>query len=210
MIMLKRILKELGEHAPFTAAGAVTGIVLLVIIQLCSIPRDISEALFYTLHPLHVIFSALATTGLYRIYNKRARWWMTIIIGYTGSVGIATLSDAIIPYLEGSALSLGMEFHLPFMESGIIPYLGIPEWAAVNGAAIIGIAFACWKPSSKLPHLGHILISTWASLFSFTAFTSTENWMPLLPVIFIFLFIAVWLPCCVSDIVYPMLWVKTK
>ncbi len=50
--MLKRIARELGHHAPFTAAGAVIGIVVMVIIQLVDAPRDISEALFYTFHPL--------------------------------------------------------------------------------------------------------------------------------------------------------------
>jgi hypothetical protein len=34
--------------------------------------------------------------------------------------------------------------------------------------------------------------------------------MPMLPYIFVFLFLAVWLPCCVSDIVYPLLWVREE
>jgi hypothetical protein len=32
----------------------------------------------------------------------------------------------------------------------------------------------------------------------------------LLPLIFLFLFLAVWVPCCVSDIVYPLLFVRGK
>jgi hypothetical protein len=211
MSRLKNIAHELGEHAPFTAAGAVTGIIVMVIIQLTHAPRDISQVFFYTLHPLHVVFSALVTTALYRLSHKKPRWWLTILIGWVGSVGVATLSDVIIPYLEGNAIHLQMEFHLPFMETAIIPYLGIPEWVAVNAAAFIGIAIAFGKPTTKFPHLGHILISTWASLFSFTAFgPSIANWLPLLPVLFVFLFLAVWIPCCFSDIVFPLLWVEGK
>ena len=45
--------------------------------------------------------------------------------------------------------------------------------------------------------------------FSFTAF-GVADWLPLLPFIFLFLFLSVWLPCCISDIVYPLLWISRK
>jgi len=204
--MLKRIALQLAEHAPFTALGAVAGIAVMVIIDLFNTPREISEALFYTLHPLHIVFSALVTTAIYRLH-KRSKLWVTILIGYTGSIGIATLSDIIIPYLGGNTLNIPMEFHLPFIETEKMPYIGIQKWIIVNAAAFIGIAIACWKPTTRFPHMGHVLLSTWASLFSFTAF-GIANWMPLLPFIFLFLFLAVWLPCCVSDIIYPLLWIR--
>jgi hypothetical protein len=46
-------------------------------------------------------------------------------------------------------------------------------------------------------------------MFYFVAFGVAE-WLPLLPVIFVFLFFAVWLPCCVSDIVFPLLFTGNK
>lgn len=52
-----------------------------------------------------------------------------------------------------------------------------------------------------------MLLSTWASLFYFTAF-GTASWVPLLPLIFVFLFLAVWLPCCLSDIAFPLLFIR--
>ncbi len=207
--MFKRITHELVEHAPFTALGAVAGIIAMVIIYFANAPREISESLFYTLHPLHVVLSALATAAMYRLHHKRGKLWAVILIGYTGSVGIATLSDIIIPYLGGSILNIPMEFHLPFIETEEMPFIGIAKWIIVNAAAVIGIAIAYWKPTTRFPHMGHVLLSTWASLFSFTAF-GIANWMPLLPFIFLFLFLSVWLPCCVSDIVYPLLWVSEK
>ena len=204
--MFKRIIRELAEHAPFTAMGAVAGIIVMVLIEIFSAPREISHALFYTLHPLHIVLSALVTTAIYRRFGS-GKLWAAIIIGYTGSVGIATLSDIIIPYLGGSALRIPMEFHLPFIETERMPFIGIEKWKIVNSAAVIGIAIACWKPTTRFPHMGHVLLSTWASLFSFTAF-GIANWIPLLPFVFLFLFLAVWLPCCVSDIIYPLLWVR--
>ncbi|MEE9583677.1 MAG: hypothetical protein V3W01_03340, partial [Dehalococcoidales bacterium] len=65
------------------------------------------------------------------------------------------------------------------------------------------------RPATKFPHFGHVLLSTWASLFYFTAFGVAE-WIPLLPFIFLFLFFAVWLPCCVSDIVFPLLFTRKR
>ena len=204
--MLRRILQELKAHAPFTALGAVTGIIVMGIILIVDVPASISEAVFYTLHPLHVVLSALVTTAIYRRYSQ-GRLWAAVLIGYFGSVGIATLSDAIIPFVEGSALSINIGFHLPFIETEAFPYLGVPKWVVINAAAAIGIAIGYWKQVTKIPHTGHVLLSTWASLFYFTAF-GTASWVPLLPLIFVFLFLAVWLPCCLSDIVFPLLFIR--
>jgi hypothetical protein len=203
--MFKHILRELLSHIPFTATGAVAGIVVMVIIHFANTSTNVSEALFFTFHPLHVVFSALVTTALYR-KQKGSRRWLIVIVGYTGSIGIATLSDAIIPYIGGTTMSVSMSFHIPFIETDIMPFIGIPKWIVVNAAAFIGIAVGYFKPNTKLPHMGHVLLSTWASLFGFTAF-GVADWIPLLPFVFIYLFLAVWLPCCVSDIVYPLLWV---
>ncbi len=205
MSRLERVTRELIKHVPFTAMGTVTGIAIMAIIGLVNAPREISNALFYTLHPLHIVFSAIATTAMYKLYGK-GNLLLLIIIGYTGSIGIATLSDVVIPYLGGSLLNIPMEFHLPFIETDKMPFLGIEKWKIVNGAAVLGIAIAYWKPITKFPHMGHVLLSTWASLFSFTAF-GIADWIPLLPFILVFLFLAVWLPCCLSDIIYPLLWV---
>jgi hypothetical protein len=209
MKILRHIARELLEHAPFTAIGAVAGIVVMVLIHFLNAPRDISQTLFYTLHPLHVVLSALVTASMYRLHNKNRRLWATILIGYTGSIGIATLSDIVIPYLGGGTLNIPMEFHLPFIEAEKMPFIGVQKWIIVNTAAVIGIAVACWKPNTRFPHMGHVLLSTWASLFSFTAF-GIADWLPLLPFIFLFLFLSVWIPCCVSDIVFPLLWVEKK
>jgi hypothetical protein len=204
--MLRRIASELKEHVPFTALGAATGIVIMAIIVLAHVPSTISEAAFYTLHPLHVVLSALVTTALYVKY-RRGKLWAAVLIGYAGSIGIATLSDAVIPYLGGTLLNIDIGFHAPFIETEAMPYFGVAKWVVVNSAAVIGIAIGCWKQFTKIPHSGHVLLSTWASLFYFTAF-GTASWLPLLPLIFIFIFLSVWLPCCLSDIVFPLLFVR--
>jgi hypothetical protein len=192
--MIKRIAHELKEHAPFTALGAVTGIIIMVVVVLGNIPSHISQTAFLVAHPGHVLLSALVTTAMYARY-KKGKLWAVILIGWTGSIGIATISDAIIPYLSGTLLHAQMEFHVPFIE----------EWW-INLVALGGIAIGYWKQTTKIPHFGHVLLSTWASLFYFTAF-GVADWIHLLPYVFLFLFLSVWIPCCTSDIIYPLLFV---
>jgi len=194
--MVRRIANELKSHAPFTSFGAITGIIIMAIMVLGNVPSGISHTLFYILHPVHVVLSAIVTTAMYKRHSK-GKVWAVILIGYVGSIGIATLSDVVIPYLGGALLTLKMEFHLGFIE----------KWWLVNPMALIGIAIGYWKPTTKFPHAGHVLLSTWASLFYFTAF-GMANWIPLLPFIFLILFLAVWIPCCTSDIVFPLLFTR--
>ena len=78
----------------------------------------------------------------------------------------------------------------------------------MNPAAFLGIAIGFWKPTTKFPHGAHVLLSISASLFHIAmALGETFDWILILP-IFLFLFLAVIIPCCVSDIVYPMIFVK--
>jgi len=194
--MVRRIANELKSHALFTSFGAITGIIIMAIMVLGNVPSGISHTLFYILHPVHVVLSAIVTTAMYKRHSK-GKVWAVILIGYVGSISIATLSDVVIPYLGGVLLTLKMEFHLGFIE----------KWWLVNPMALIGIAIGYWKPTTKFPHAGHVLLSTWASLFYFTAF-GMANWIPLLPFIFLILFLAVWIPCCMSDIVFPLLFTR--
>ncbi|MFC2051308.1 hypothetical protein ACFLT4_01075 [Chloroflexota bacterium] len=203
--MLRRMASELGHHIPFTAIGAASGIIIMLIIVLVKVPLQVSQVIFNTFHPLHVVFSALTTTAMYRKYGN-GKIWAAILIGYFGSIGIATMSDAIIPYLGGVLLGVEMQFHIPFIETEKVPFIGIATWQWVNSAALIGIIIGYLRPATKLSHTAHVFISTWASLFYFAAF-GVAPWLPLLHFLFLFLFLAVWLPCCVSDIVFPLLFV---
>jgi len=193
--MIVQIAKELKRHAPFTMFGATTGIVIVGIIVFCRVPPGISYNTFYILHPLHVVLSALVTTAIYKLHTH-GKLWMAILIGYTGSIGIATLSDVIIPYIGAYLLGIKMPFVIPFMA----------KWW-INLLAIIGIMIGYQRPKTRFPHAGHVLLSTWASLFNIMQHQITiSGWM--FPFIFLFLFLAVWIPCCTSDIIYPLLFVK--
>jgi hypothetical protein len=202
--MIKQILSELKRHAPFTAFGAITGIVILLVIIFANIFSqvfEISSSIFYILHPAHIVLSAIVTTAIYKLHKHRFKFFWGILVGYVGSIGIATLSDSIIPYLGELLLGLPNKgIHLGFIEE---------PWRT-HPAAALGIAIALLRPMTKFPHSGHVLISTWASLFHIImAIGQTINLMTIAAV-FVFLFLAVWIPCCLSDIVFPLLFVPAK
>lgn len=201
--IIARLLNEMKNHAPFTIFGALTGIAIIFIIfygNLLTTISPISENIFYILHPTHVFLSALVTTTLYVRYGKK-NIWLIIIIGYTGSIGIATISDSIIPYLGELLLGLpNTGAHIGFIEEPLL----------TNPPAFIGIAIATWKGTTKIPHAGHVLISTWASLFHIIMALGTQITILQIIGIFIFLFLAVWIPCCASDIAYPLLFSEKK
>jgi len=204
VVIADQILKELRSHAPFTAFGAVTGIALIAAIIVFRLFMQVSEVslrIFYVLHPAHVVLSAIATTAMFIRYRPKANIAWKILIGYVGSIGIATLSDSIIPYAGEWLLDLPNKgAHLGFIEEPLV----------INLAAMVGIVIAFWKPTTKLPHSGHVLLSTWASLFHIVmSLGESVQWILIVP-IFVFLFLAVWVPCCTSDIVFPLLFVPGK
>ena len=195
--MLGSITHELKRHAPFTAIGALTGIAIATAFVYLPMPHSVSHRLFEVCHPLHVLLSAMATAAMFRLHSRRGLL-ATIVVGYVGAIGIGTISDCLIPYL--GELLLGFEdaeAHIGFIE----------HWYLVNPAALVGVAIACWRPNTKAPHAGHVLLSTWASLFHMLMNIGQGQLVEpsVIAAIAVLLFLAVWLPCCTSDIVLPLL-----
>jgi len=205
---LTTILTELKNHSPFTLFGAFTGIICMLAFK--NLSQQASERIFYILHPLHVLLSAIVITSMFELHTGAKKFFETVLVGFVGSVVIATVSDSLIPYF--GELLLGMPIyphgheHAGFVESAHIGF--IEGWYVVIPAAIFGIVTALIRPKTKFPHAGHILVSTWASAFHILMAMGGQ--ISLLKAIgsFGFLFLAVWLPCCFGDIVFPLLFVK--
>lgn len=193
-----RLWAELKRHVPFTLLGTGTGVVIAGLLIALHLPRDWTAGLFWGLHPLHVLLSAMATTSLYRHW-ARAGWLRCFLVGYIGAIGIATLSDCVIPYVGEWVLDLpNRGWHLGFIE----------KWWLINPAAVVGVVIAWLLPQSIIPHAGHVLLSTWASLFHIQLALGSEIDLLAVLVLPVFLFLAVWLPCCTSDIVLPVLFTR--
>jgi hypothetical protein len=186
------ILRELKSHAPFTLLGAVSGIVLMAGILLLEIAHEALEPAFEASHAAHVFLSAMVTAGVYRRHGGKPV--ACLVVGYVGAISVGTLSDIIFPYLGGELLGGHMHFHLAFIE----------HWWLINPVALLGAGLALVRPTTKLPHSGHVLLSTWASLFYLNAHAADPWTLPMLVPVFLVLFVAVWVPCCMSDIVFPL------
>ena len=64
---------------------------------------------------------------------------------------------------------------------------------------------ALYRPTTKIPHSGHVLLSTWASSFHMVIALGGAIGWGVAVALFAFLFIAVWVPCCLSDIILPVM-----
>ena len=235
---LTRILTELKNHAPFTLFGAATGLVCMFLFK--NVGPDINHRLFQVFHPGHVVLSAIVTASLYKLYEGKAGFVKILLVGYIGSIGVATLSDCVLPFFGESILGVAIPVHADLHEHDEAPghshdedvhhengsehktsegmpgirarlHLGfIEDWYLVNPAALLGIIIAYFLPRTRFPHAGHVLISTWASSFHVLMNTHRELTTIMFVGIFVVLFIAVWLPCCISDIVFPLLFVNSE
>ena len=221
---MKQIGQELKIHSPFTLLGAITGIVLMLSWR--SLIGGHEQTLFAVFHPLHVALSAMVTAALFEIHRKAKNFLVILIIGITGSIGVATLSDCVLPFFGESILGVAVPTHASLHE-GVHEHeevtaveheedhhaelhLGfIEEWYLVFPAAIIGVLLAYFRPATHLPHASHVLLSTWASSAHILMNTHADMSVILLIGILIVLFFSVWLPCCVSDIIFPLLFVRT-
>ncbi len=208
----KHILVELKGHMPFTLFGAGAGLLFMLVFR--NIGAGAGHTLFAIFHPTHVLLSAMVTASLFAIHKEKKNIIVVLLIGYFGSIGIATLSDSVIPHI-GEKL-VGMHISHSHEEAGHEDehdeglYLGfLEDWYIVNPAALLGALLAYFWPHTKFSHAGHVLLSTWASSSYILMSNASELSILFVLGIFIVLFIAVWLPCCISDIVFPLLFVKS-
>ena len=252
------IWKELRAHAPFTLFGAATGIACMLLFIRAG--TEVNHRLFQVFHPTHVVLSAMVTASLYMLYEKKKGFLAVVVVGYVGAIGVATLSDCVLPFFGETMLGVAVPLHqrahehetnsAPAESTAADPdvhdaqtepshteedepehgvthsetpgqvheredhrprmHLGfIEDWYIVNPAALLGVLIAYFVPRTKFPHAGHVLVSTWASSFHVLMNTYRDLTPLMLVGVFGVLFIAVWLPCCVSDIVFPMLFVRS-
>lgn len=201
--MWERITAELKDHAPFTLFGALTGILLMMVFR--DVPHETAHTLFYIFHPLHICLSAVVTAALYKKYFAGQKpsvsmFLKVLAVGYIGSVTVGTISDSVIPFWGEVLLDMPHRHaHIGFID----------KWWLINPLAVAAIVIGYYKPITKFPHAGHVLISTWASLFHMLMASDHGHAVPYFG-IFIFLFLAVWIPCCFSDIIFPLLFVRDK
>lgn len=216
-----RILHEFRHHLPFTIGAVIVALAALGIWTEVSPPALAHDghihdhihdgdhmivpayaALFHVFHPLHVLLSAAATSAMFWRYDRRLT--ASIVVSLAGSIGVCGVSDAFLPFLGGSLLGVPMDLHICLFEE---PHLVIPF--AVIGTAL-GI-FAANSMVGKIPsifsHSAHVMIATGATVMYLVGFGLTD-WMSSFFLVFLIVTLSVTLPCCSSDILFPLLLVN--
>lgn len=199
------IVEEFAHHLPFTIVGSLLAMVSLWwfgMQQLDHGRTDMlvvqSRSMFHLFHPLHLCLSAIATTSLF--WRRERHVGRAVAVGTLGAILPCGFSDYIFPYLGGRLLGQAMELHMCVVDH---PQLFFPFLA-------LGIIGGFWAEervtgSHLFSHGAHVFVSSAASLIYLVSFGFTA-WMTdvrLLFPTFLIIVLAVWIPCCISDIVVP-------
>jgi hypothetical protein len=193
---IKQVLHELKHHTPFTALATIIAIFIVFFITYV-LRETISENTFELSHFLHIIFSAMATAGIF--YKYKPKVVSTIFVGITGAIIIGSISDVIFPYFGSILLNLSTSFHLPIIEEPI----------SVLSFALLGSLIGMVMKETRLSHFVHVFLSVFASLFYILAFTTTFSLLSFVGIFFV-VFLAVIIPCCLSDIVFPFFFISKR
>ncbi len=200
------VLVELAHHLPYTMVSSLIAMVVVWYFGLMQAQQHpggewVTEVRwsFHVLHPMHVCLSAITTTAVF--WHHERRLMRTLAFGIFGSVIPCGFSDYIVPFLGGRVLGQPMQLHICLIEHPmlILPFL-------VMGL-LAGFVFE--EPvsgGSVFSHGAHVFVSSLAVLMYLVSF-GFMGWMTDIQLVFPVLVIvvaAVWIPCCVSDIVIPV------
>ena len=195
MKSLNFLLKEFLEHLPFATGAAILAFAFVFLSRF--IGWSFGPEIFEGVHFSHLFFSAFATSAVYARYKNNFVY--AILIGVFGAILIGSISDVIFPYLGALIFGIDVSFHLPIFEESFLVLL-------ISGfGALAGRVFKV----SHFSHSFHVFLSVFASLFylvSFSVFTGLLSFL----VVLLLVILAVWLPCCLSDLWFPLLFVRDK
>ena len=202
---LRVVLLELAHHLPYTIVSSLIAMVAVWYFSLVQTQQHLGadwtsevQWSFHVLHPLHVCISAITTTAVF--WRAERRLLKAVLFGVFGSVIPCGLSDYFVPFIGGKVLGQAMRLHICLIEHPmlILPFLCL--------GVIGGLLFE--QPlsgGSVFSHGAHVFVSSLAALLYLVSFGFT-GWLTDLYLIFPVLLVvvaAVWIPCCVSDIVIP-------
>jgi len=202
------MMSEFMCHLPYAISSVAVSLVVLCFLSYFTfnyyvepaVLRNSSRILFHGFHFLHILFSV--TGSLITFYRFSSGTFKGILVGVFAALVFCPLSDAFMPYLAGRVLGADMQIHFCVLHewNNIWPFIlaGI-----VNGLALSKIDKSKLAAYSFGSHFAHILISSFASMFYLVSF-GMSNWHSQIGMVFIFLVIAVIVPCTLSDLFTPM------
>lgn len=195
--------RELRHHLPFSIGSVLVALLALGLLERIGQLKSVNQGLFHLLHPTHLLLSATATTAMFWLHDRKP--FKAVLIGLLGTVPVCSAGDIVFPYLGGLLLGLPVTFHLCVIEEPLLVF----TFAGVGiGLGIFSGEYV--RRSTFYSHAAHVLVSSFASLLYLTTFGAAGGWMQHLAGVPLVLFFSVLAPCCFSDIIFPLLFVRHK
>ena len=194
---MKHILEELKEHIPYSVFSAAFALIVVSIFSSICFLIDgtnflMFPGIYFMCHPCICCWCCLQ-----RQCSGNTGGTQSGVVGFLGSVVVCGISDIVIPWLEacsGASCIAHLILEHPFM---VLPFVFV--------GIITGLAAAEVIPSATVfSHTSHVFISSMASVLYLLSY-GLVNWMGAIGGLFIIIILAVVLPCCISDIVLPLL-----
>jgi hypothetical protein len=189
---------ELKAHLPFSAGAVLVSFAIVWLLEHWGKIGNLQSA-FHIFHPSHLLLSATATTAMFWRHDKRI--FKAALIGLFGTVPICGLSDSFMPYLGGLILGQDMHLHICIIEHPTMVYPFVLIGIAIG---ILGAQYL--RNITFFSHAAHVVISSLASILYIISFGLTD-WIPYLGGLVIIVLLSVMIPCCFSDIVFPLFFI---
>lgn len=159
------------------------------------------HVLFHSFHYLHVIVAVAGSAITFFRFSKNIL--LGVLVSLIAPTFFCIMSDIMLPTLAGRLLGVHMHMHVCFLHL----HDALNLFAFMVVGLLCGVSLLKHKASlrafSLSSHFLHILVSSMASLFYMVAH-GFHSWYESMGLLFIFLFIAVIIPCTLSDVVVPL------
>ena len=197
------IKEEIMCHFPFALFSIALSMIILGFFSFTTVGLDTKYAhrLFHAFHFLHLLFAGTGVVIMFRRYSKN--FFGALLVGFFVPAIFCTFSDAAIPYMGGYIFGVTMKFHWCFIKHAhtVLTFLCM---GILNGYIMSKHMESRALFYSTGSHFFHIFISSMASILYLVGF-GFSDWGHAFGGVFIFLIIAVLVPCTLSDIVVPVL-----
>lgn len=210
--------EELLHHLPYAIFSVALSMIVLALMSSDSVSvlehvHDCDSCtggnnkfylLFHSFHFLHILFAATGTVITFSRFSKS--FFKAVIVGTVSPIVFCMLSDVLLPNLAGKILGVDMDLHICFHRElpNVLPFLLV---GIINGFVLRKHHSSALRFFSLGSHFVHILISSLASLFYMVSH-GFSDWSPKMGIIFLFLVVAIVVPCTFSDVVVPMYFAK--
>lgn len=207
------IFHEILLHLPYAIFSVSFALVLLAVFSFISLGQQDAviahkgaKLLFHCFHFMHLVFAATGTVITFSRFSRG--FGTTLIVGTLVPAFFCMTSDVFLPYLGGRLCGIEMSLHICFISEirNVLPFLCV--------GILNGLVMSRHHPSrqsfySVFSHTVHILVSALAASFYLVS-NGFDSWASHIGFVFLFLIVAVVIPCSMSDLVVPMFFARIK